>query len=389
MYASDSPVSQLTTGNLNHIGLKSKSTQNLGDSFVTFVSKIAAQSGILDTPMLHAKNEVKNIWEQIQPQIPFIIKSEVDKTEIPQFKKVIFLASRYDNYNNYVHVYTDGSKDPITGHTGMAFVIDNGDNTHTGSHMRLLDNLSVFTTELTAIQQALEWMKSACPGNYVIFTDSLSSLQALKSGKSIRPDLTNSITLRLSELAKLGFNVVLEWVPAHVDIPGNEAADRLAKKALLETEISPIVELGVNELYSIAKPVIYQLWQNDWDHKTRPWHYALKPTVDTMGPILNNVKNTGILTRLRVGQSANLKDTMYKLGLAKSDKCDNCNVIGDASHYLFTCGLYNEHRKVLEKTFSDIKVSFNHVTLLNPDKDNSCIVFKALLKYVSNTGIKV
>ena len=79
----------------------------------------------------------------------------------------------------------------------------------------------------------------------MIFTDSLSSLQALKSGKSTRPDLTNSITLRLSELAKLGFNVVLEWVPAHVDIPGNEAADRLAKKALLETEISPIVELGV------------------------------------------------------------------------------------------------------------------------------------------------
>ena len=90
-----------------------------------------------------------------------------------------------------------------------------------------------------------------------------------------------------------------------------------------------------------------------------------------------------------MGQWANLKDTMYKLGLAKSDECDNCNVIGDASHYLFTCGLYNEHRKVLEKTFSDIKVSFNHVTLLNPDKDNCCIVFKALLKYVSNTGIKV
>ena len=136
----------------------------------------------------------------------------------------------------------------------------------------------------------------------------------------------------------------------------------------------PIVELGVNELYSIAKPVIYQLWQNYWDHKTRHWHYALKPNVDTIGHILNNLKNTGILTRLRVGQLANLKDTMYKLGLAKSNKYDNCNVVGDASHYLFTCDLYNEHCKVLEKTVSDIKVSFNHVTLLNSDKDNSCIV---------------
>ena len=45
--------------------------------------------------------------------------------------------------------------------------------------------------------------------------------------------------------------------------------------------------------------------------------------------------------------------------------------------------------KFWKKISSDIKVSFNHVTLLNPDKDNSCIVFKALLKYVSNTGIKV
>ncbi|XP_041364101.1 uncharacterized protein LOC121379523 [Gigantopelta aegis] len=59
--------------------------------------------------------------------------------------------------------------------------------------------------------------------SHVVFlTDALSALQALKNNK----------LERLSEALHpiSSFNqVVLQWIPAHCGIPGNENADRLAK----------------------------------------------------------------------------------------------------------------------------------------------------------------
>ena len=37
---------------------------------------------------------------------------------------MISRAAANDMYNNFVHVYTDGSKDPITGKTGMALNVE-------------------------------------------------------------------------------------------------------------------------------------------------------------------------------------------------------------------------------------------------------------------------
>ena len=66
-------------------------------------------------------------------------------------------------------------------------------------------------------------------GNIAIFTDSLSTLQALNSA-----DPDQMIQGLHSSLAKLTaqFSVSLQWVSAHVGLTGNEKADRLAKSAV-------------------------------------------------------------------------------------------------------------------------------------------------------------
>jgi ribonuclease HI len=51
-------------------------------------------------------------------------------------------------------------------------------------------------------------------------------------------------------LQTTGHNVNLEWVPAHVDIKGNEMADKAAKAALTQA-ITRDVGLGTHEIDSL------------------------------------------------------------------------------------------------------------------------------------------
>jgi ribonuclease HI len=84
--------------------------------------------------------------------------------------------------------------------------------------------------ELTAIYLALNWIQDFKLFNTVIFVDSLSALQARKGSiykvkKYILYDIYHIIT----SLGKIGVNVILELIPSHVGILGNELAGTEAK----------------------------------------------------------------------------------------------------------------------------------------------------------------
>ena len=70
----------------------------------------------------------------------------------------------------------------------------------------------------------------------MIFSDSLSALQALGKLKTDHP-----LLIQIQELFhKINTDqkeIVFMWVPGHVGIQGNEAADRVAKEALDKKEI--------------------------------------------------------------------------------------------------------------------------------------------------------
>ena len=58
-------------------------------------------------------------------------------------------------------IYTDGFKDPRTGHTGSAFVVQE----------RITYHLAVYTAELMAILLALQWVAEVKPDRVVICCD--------------------------------------------------------------------------------------------------------------------------------------------------------------------------------------------------------------------------
>ena len=60
--------------------------------------------------------------------------------------------------------------------------------------------------------------------NFIIFSDSMSSLQAL-NGFKLELGLIQKILKDYSHLTAFVKTVMLCWIPSHVNIPGNEKVD--------------------------------------------------------------------------------------------------------------------------------------------------------------------
>ncbi|GBO18879.1 hypothetical protein AVEN_72964-1 [Araneus ventricosus] len=98
---------------------------------------------------------------------------------------------------------------------------------------KLHSSCSVFTAEIAAVLLALRNISDCMERKFIIYTDSLSVLESLKSfyiHSHHHPLVLNVLHLS-NKLASRDFNILLCWVPSHVGIVGNEEADKAAKLA--------------------------------------------------------------------------------------------------------------------------------------------------------------
>ena len=115
--------------------------------------------------------------------------------------------------------------------TSYAFIVNNITEAN-----RLPSICSVFTAELYAIYKAIEYIENSNWNKAVIFSDSLSTLQTIQSGK-----LKCHYMFKLQKLLSLtNKEIILEWVPAHTGIEGNEKADQAAKATIDNINIREI-----------------------------------------------------------------------------------------------------------------------------------------------------
>jgi ribonuclease HI len=132
-------------------------------------------------------------------------------------------------------LYTDGSRS----REGTGCAVFHHDNFEL--KMKLSEPSGVFTAELSAILLALHHIKTHNSGNFLIVTDSMSSILAIESQRISMK--THPLVLKCKEslwwLINNDYLVELTWAPAHVGVTGNERADRLAKEAVL-SDIPPI-----------------------------------------------------------------------------------------------------------------------------------------------------
>ena len=154
---------------------------------------------------------------------------EITKDLPPDAIQQVFLQHLHDFYPDHVVFYTDGSK--CENGTGCAFVRDASENA-----FALPAIASVFTAELYALFRCMDHILSSRTRRHVIFSDSLSSIQALSAFET-HPTSSHILELirrRMYRAHCRGKSVTIAWVPSHVGISGNERADRCAKSATQE-----------------------------------------------------------------------------------------------------------------------------------------------------------
>lgn len=203
-------------------------------------------------------------------------------------------------------IFTDGSKEPKSGNTGFAFVIPE---LKINIRERTPDHLTVFTVELLAILNAVQWVEHNKLKMAVICSDSLSALVSLQFlSFHNRPDIVYEIYEILYRLNHIGMRFM--WIPVHKGIEGNDMADVLAKQALKQDRIIE-VSYSKAEIKAIIRINIMNVWQKQWDEGSKGCHlYKIRKEVGKMKSIGRTSREQTTISRMRLGHTG-LNKTMY------------------------------------------------------------------------------
>ena len=166
----------------------------------------------------HKISEVP-LWTCKSPTYNYYLASDKKATTDPLIFKNKLLEVK-EQYYTHEEIYTDGSKD---GDKVASAAILDGE----FYQFRLPNNSSVFSAELKAIDLALNHIEQDAYWRYIIYTDSLSAMQALEGETTDNPIIV-SLLEKLSRLCERA-DIVFCWLPSHVGISGNEEADKAAK----------------------------------------------------------------------------------------------------------------------------------------------------------------
>ena len=166
---------------------------------------------------------------EVRTEIPGLAAKGTQAPELQKALTLEMIQSRYPK-NTWTHVFTDGSAENAVRNGGSGAYIRHPDGTTYSLSIPAGDLSSNYRAEVHALKAATELLieEDCNQQNIVLLSDSLSALQSLTNGPTdFRTQQLHNSLRTLSDNNR----VVLQWVPAHVGIAGNETADRLVKAA--------------------------------------------------------------------------------------------------------------------------------------------------------------
>ena len=185
------------------------------------------------------------------------------------------LSSRY---KDFYKIFTDGSKSSDKVGAASAAGVEFEKVFKTG----MPSCSSIYSAELQALILALKMVYQSKRKNFLILSDSLSSLTSIKERKLDHPFLLDFFEY-YKMLCEEGKRVVLAWVPSHVGIRGNTAADTAAKDAL-SSEVPDDLKTKFSDLKANTHKYVKELWQIEWDKTPGNKLHKLQPIVSDSLP---------------------------------------------------------------------------------------------------------
>ncbi|XP_064647443.1 uncharacterized protein LOC135500128 [Lineus longissimus] len=233
-------------------------------------------------------------------------------------------------HDRWTLAYTDGSAESAVKNGGSGIYIRypcGESSTLSVPGGKYCSNFKAEVLALTTAAKHLAQSQRTSP-LIAILTDSLSTLQALTS-ENIESDIKD-LKEHLQDLTS-NHHVVLQWIPAHCGIPGNERADQLAKEGSLQ--IQPNGKQSYREITTLLK----QKCRNDWK-KIQGNHH---PQSDQLWPL--DRKDATTIYRLRTGHCG-LRGHLKRIGVRDIVECQCQTAVQTPTHILQDCPLYQDLR---------------------------------------------
>ena len=148
-----------------------------------------------------------------------------------------------------------------------------------------------------AIIKALEQIKDSIGSKYIVFTDSLSCLQALHHMKLEHTQIGKVCLYKFCQKRQQYL-----WVPSHTGNKGNKKADFAAKSALdlLCTKIG----VPYSDFKHLISQYIFSTWQDDWSGAVANKLHSVKPVLgDWQSSYRRCRKDEVVLCRARIGHT--------------------------------------------------------------------------------------
>ena len=130
-------------------------------------------------------------------------------------------------------MYTDGLAFRGTSKAGYGVLIDGSSGEFSGP---CGEHASNYVAEVVAIETALDYIKTFFDTfphrkhSIAIFTDSMSALQGLENDPTVKEEFRSILQTSHQIIVTYGVEIIMQWIPGHSNIPGNDKADTLAKK---------------------------------------------------------------------------------------------------------------------------------------------------------------
>lgn len=257
----------------------------------------------------------------IQTAVP-LLSAKNEQSEI--VRKTVTMTMLDEKYpsENWARVYTDGSATNATTNGGAGVYIEypNGEKQSmaipTGLHC------SNYKAEEEALLHAANYIINNAEAHeniqVVFLTDALSVLQALTNNKL--PQLERTIYSIKS------LKTVVQWIPSHCGIIGNEKADKLAKEGAKQDQEENAVSF--TEMKTIIKSLHNTPQQQDSYHQ------------------LSRPKQT-IIFRLRTGHNRLNQHLNRVMKVISSPMCPCGEAEQNTEHFLQTCKLHLAQRQMI------------------------------------------